>query len=129
MSKNAGLSGNSTGNSISNCFESKGSSLSELAAEFQNSKQLEEMRIEILRSSILGRVKEATKLMNSPSDSSKASSEHAPVERMNWDQLYEVSASAMDIYTKEVDDVLSELDRFYRVCNIPVLTSDIFVLY
>lgn len=67
--------------------------------------------------------------MNSPSDSSKVSSEHAPVERMNWDQLYEVSASAMDIYTKEVDDVLSELDRFYRVCIMPVLTSDIFVLY
>lgn len=87
--------------------------LSELAAEWQTKKYGEQIQDQVLKDKILIRIKEATALIkDSASKQEGVGGDH--VYRMEWDQLYDISANVMDEYTKNVDTILTQLDQLYR---------------
>lgn len=92
--------------------------LEKLAANWNNNDQAKKsIRDEMMKQEVLTRLDKITMLMAADSKKSSATPDHAPVNRLNWDELYEISANVMDVYTKEVDECLAELDKFYRVSS------------
>ena len=75
----------------------------------------------MMKQDVLNRMDKITGLMNADCKKASGAPEHEPVERLNWDELYEVSANVMDLYTKDVDECLSELEKFYRVRQLLLL--------
>lgn len=101
--------------------------LSELAAEWQTKKYGEQIQDQVLKDKILIRIKEATALIkDSASKQEGVGGDH--VFRMEWDQLYDISANVMDEYTKNVDTILTQLDQLYRVCIKHLLETQHYVL-
>ncbi|CEP61675.1 Gmc2p LALA0_S03e08262g [Lachancea lanzarotensis] len=101
--------------SNSNCASGGPFSLETIAAEWQaNEHSKHEMRAEMMKLEVLQRLGEATGLVNAECKKSSTAADHAPIKRLNWDDLYEISANLMDTYTKEVDICLTELDNFYK---------------
>ncbi|CUS20177.1 LAQU0S01e00738g1_1 [Lachancea quebecensis] len=111
----SGISSRSHGNDRSDFCSHDMNNLKQLAANWQNNGQhMKTIRAEMLKQDVLSRVDKITGLMNSDCKKANGTSEHEPVERLNWDEVYEVSANVMDLYTKDVDECLSELEKFYR---------------
>lgn len=95
------------------------SHLGELAAQWQTKKYGQQIRDQVLKDKILVRIKEATGLIQDSVTKQEATGgEH--VHKMEWDQLYDISANVMDEYTRNVDGILSQLDQLYRVCIEPL---------
>ncbi|SCV04873.1 LANO_0G13300g1_1 [Lachancea nothofagi CBS 11611] len=89
--------------------------LEHLAAEWQKNELNKKMvREDMMKQEVLQRLDRITESINADCRKTTVGSDHAPVSRLNWDELYETSANVMDLYTKEVDDCLAELDKFYR---------------
>ncbi|SCU90516.1 LAME_0E08900g1_1 [Lachancea meyersii CBS 8951] len=108
MSIDHGTSANQAGSKVH-------STLGNLAAELQkNDHHKHSVRAEMMNKEILQRLSHATGLIEADCKKSSTAADPAPISRLDWDELYEVSANVMDLYTKEVDTCLAELDRFYR---------------
>lgn len=89
--------------------------LSDLAAQWQTKKYGQQIQEQVLKNSILVKIREATALIkDSATKQDSNSGDH--VCKMEWDQLYDISANIMDEYTKNVDRILNQLDQLYRVC-------------
>lgn len=95
--------------------EATSHNLHELAAEWQGNEYRDKVRVEMLKQEVLQKVEQITCCLSADAKSPNAACDPKPVARLDWDELYEVSANVMDVYTKEVDDSLAALDKFYRV--------------
>ncbi|SCU98683.1 LADA_0H14708g1_1 [Lachancea dasiensis] len=89
--------------------------LEQLAAEWQNNEHNKKaVHDEMMKQVVLQRLSQITGLINADCDRPSGTSDHGPISSVNWDEVYEVSANVMDLYTKEIDECLAELDRSYR---------------
>ncbi|SCU97786.1 LAFA_0G13256g1_1 [Lachancea sp. 'fantastica'] len=100
---------------VDDCHSKRHLSLETLAAEWQT-KELDRhaIRAEMMKQEVLQKLSQATGLMDSECKETSTAADHAPINRLDWDELYETSANLMDLYTKEVDICLTELDSYYR---------------
>ncbi|CDO92235.1 unnamed protein product [Kluyveromyces dobzhanskii CBS 2104] len=83
-------------------------SLMKLAAECQSDKKKDEVQRQVLQNEFLKSVKDVGKSLKESHSANSASLQ------LNWDQMYEVSAELMDQYSKEMEEILSELDEVYK---------------
>ncbi|CAH02146.1 Gmc2p [Kluyveromyces lactis] len=82
--------------------------LHKLAAEWQSDKKKEEVQRQVLQNEFLKSVKEISKSLV------KNQNDKSPISQLNWDQMYDVSAELMDQYSKEMEQILAELDEVYK---------------
>ncbi|EDO16096.1 hypothetical protein Kpol_1001p8 [Vanderwaltozyma polyspora DSM 70294] len=93
--------------------------LFDLGAKWQDEEYKERVQKPVLAEDVLVRINDITEIMKSDSEETVNSSgrnndEGDLDDRMDWDQLYEVSANIMDEYTKEVDIILSNLNKLSK---------------
>lgn len=82
--------------------------LQSLAAEWQSEKFGKETKTKVLQNEFLMAVKSINVQLK------ESGNEKMGIEWMNWDKLYEVSAEFMDLYSKEMEEILAELDEVYK---------------
>ena len=100
-----------------------------LAAEWQTEGHKQQLQLELMKSEVLMRIKNATDLMvvteavgsekkeGSAVETQIHLSINDPLSTMSWNELYEVSANVMDEYTKDVDFIQNMMDKLAKVCD------------
>lgn len=96
------------------------SMLSEKAEVWIESKFQSGIKEECLKSEVLQKVNEITKLVKDSVESKdlESNTKELPNYKLDWDVFYELSTSIMDKYTHDIDELLNELDKLCRVCHI-----------
>ncbi|KAH3900026.1 Gmc2p SCDLUD_004343 [Saccharomycodes ludwigii] len=82
----------------------------DLASEFVNSAEYQLLKQEMLKQKVLCNLKESTGILQNAS----AIDVNGKLPKINWDDIYNMSANVMEIYTKEVDELLGEMDKLFK---------------
>ncbi|KAL3231514.1 hypothetical protein RNJ44_00549 [Nakaseomyces bracarensis] len=90
--------------------------LSEKAEVWIESKFQSGIKEECLKSEVLQKVNEITKLVKDSVESKdlESNTKELPNYKLDWDIFYELSTSIMDKYTHDIDELLNELDKLCR---------------
>lgn len=88
--------------------ETSNQDLKGLAAKWESTQHKKEIQTQVLKNSFLKSVKEVSMCLKNTANDKQM------LESLNWDQMYEVSAELMDLYSKEMEQILAELDEVYK---------------
>ncbi|AMD22079.1 HGL261Wp [Eremothecium sinecaudum] len=87
------------------------STAADLAAQWQNKESIDQIQNEMLEDEVLKRIVQATALIK---EVQKERNEESPVASMDWDRLYDISSHIMDSFTKEMDEMVCQLNNLYK---------------
>lgn len=108
------MTNGSSEDSVRQTSNGEGVGRDKLAAEWIQPGYRAEVQSKMLENQVLQRVREATDLIKSVK---LERNEEQPVVSMDWDQLYDVSSNIMEEFTKEMDEIVAELNQSFKVCS------------
>ncbi|AAS52820.1 AER137Wp [Eremothecium gossypii ATCC 10895] len=105
------MTNGSSEDSVRQTSNGEGVGRDKLAAEWIQPGYRAEVQSKMLENQVLQRVREATDLIKSVK---LERNEEQPVVSMDWDQLYDVSSNIMEEFTKEMDEIVAELNQSFK---------------